>query len=160
MRNVFQRPIFKLDNLDAQKDNLQNMVKTLLKEAKLKEDGLAWLPDQISVWMEMNLEKTGTFQNLEANYKGVKECKDIKASKTDILRHGKGEDWQKAIDIIIEEIRGKSQQQREGFEEQVGKWIEQGVCLRHQDELWILSCYRRSLLRKLSKIEDSENRVL
>jgi len=101
MRNVFQRPIFKLDNLDAQKDSLQSMVQTLLKEARLKEDGLAWL--------EMNLEKTGTFRNLEANYKSVKGYKDIKTSTnriTDILRQGKGEDWQKAIDIIIEEIRG------------------------------------------------------
>jgi len=30
--------------------------------------------------------------------------------------------------------------------------------LGHQDELWILACYRRSLLRKLSKIEDSEKK--
>jgi len=30
--------------------------------------------------------------------------------------------------------------------------------LGHQDELWVLSCYRRSLMRKLSKIEDSENK--
>jgi len=74
------------------------------------------------------------------------------------LRQGKGEDWQKAIDTILEEIKGETHQQREGFEEQVGRWIEQGVCLGHQDELWVLSCYRRSLLRKLGKIEDSENK--
>jgi len=61
MRNVFQRPIFKLHNLDAQKDNLQSVIATLLKEARLKKDGLAWLSDQISVWMEMNMEKTRPF---------------------------------------------------------------------------------------------------
>jgi len=55
---------------------LQNVIATLLKEARLKNDGLAWLSDQISVWMEINLEKTRPFRNLEANYKHVKEYKD------------------------------------------------------------------------------------
>jgi len=130
MRNVYQRPIFRLNKLATQKDDLQNLLRTLMKEARLKKDGLTWLSDQISVWMEANLDKTGSLRNLEANYKSIKEYKEVKALKqriTDILRQGEGEDWQRAIDIILEEIKEKTYQQREGFEEQVGKWIEQGT---------------------------------
>jgi len=49
MRNIYQRPIFKLDKLGGLKTDLQFQLTNWLRQAELKPDGLAWLSDQIGL---------------------------------------------------------------------------------------------------------------
>jgi len=77
MRNIYQRPIFKLDKLGGLKADLQFQLTSWFRQAELKLDGLAWLSDQIGLWMAEHLGRTGTFRNLEPCYRRVHRHMEI-----------------------------------------------------------------------------------
>jgi len=160
MRNVYQRSIFKLDGLVGRKDDLQRELTDLFEQAKHKKDGMAWVSDKITVWMEMNLSRTGQYRTLEASFRkiqGYKETKKVKERVAEVLRQGKGKEWDNIVQILVGQIQAKDRQEREGFEETVGRWwLEQGKEMQQEEERWMLSCYRRALMRKLSRLEDAE----
>jgi len=76
-----------MDDLAGWNDDLQRELTGLFEQAKHKKDGLAWVSDKSSVWMEMNLSKSGQYRTLEASFRkvqGYKETKKIKERVSDI----------------------------------------------------------------------------
>jgi len=67
----------------------------------------------------------------------------------------KGEEWDITVHTLMKQIQTKGQQEREGYEEAVVKWLEQGRELQQNDERWMLS---RPLMRKLARLEEAEIR--
>jgi len=75
---------------------------------------------------------------------------------TEVLQQGKGEDWDRLVRAVLQIIQEKQQKDREGFEEVVGRWLDEERDIDGKEELWILRCYRRSLIRQMGRIEDQE----